>query len=81
MITKFFKFVLPVFAVLLAVSFAFSTETKPVDQEAYYFHPISGWQQVTVGLECQDQAGTNCTFNNFQLYKEMSTATPLRKIP
>ncbi|MGV8815350.1 MAG: DUF6520 family protein [Gelidibacter sp.] len=79
--TKVLKFVLPVFAILLAVSFAFATETIPVSQIGYYNHPISGWQEVNVGMECQPQAGINCTFNDFQLYKDKSTSFPLRKLP
>jgi len=78
--TKIFKFMLPVFAMLLAVGFAFATEVKTVSQTAYYNHPTAGWQSVVTGDECQDQSGFACTFNGFQLYKEMSTATPLRKI-
>jgi len=78
--TRFFKFVLPVFAILLAVSFAFATETKPMSQPAYYLHPISGWIEVTVGMECQPQAGVNCTYDDFQLYKDESTSFPLRKV-
>lgn len=78
--TKIFKFMLPVFAMLLAVGFAFATEVKTMSQTAYYNHPITGWQSVVIGNECQDRSGFECKFNGYQLYKEMSTATPLRKL-
>lgn len=78
--TKIFKFVLPVFALLMAVSFAFATQSSTVAQTAYYFHPVLGWQSVIIGDDCQDQAGNNCFIGSYQLYKDMSTSTPLRRV-
>lgn len=77
--TRFFKFILPVFAMLVAVSFAFATDTTSEAQTAYYFHPTLGWQSVVIGDDCQDQAGIACKIGAFQLYQDMSTSTPLRR--
>lgn len=79
--STFLKLILPAFAIVLAVGLAFATEetTSSSSQTAYYEHPVLGLQSVTVGNECQDQAGINCTYNGFQLYADMDTSIPLRK--
>lgn len=77
--TKIFKFVLPVFAILLAVGFAFATEATIVSQTAYYDHPILGVQSTMVGDECDLEGEINCQFNGFQLYAEPTLVSPLRK--
>lgn len=77
--TKVLKSILPAFAILLAIGFAFATEAEPVSQTAYYEHPVSGVQSVTIGNECQDQSGIDCKFNGYQLYADMDTTIPLRK--
>ena len=77
--TKIFNFVLPVFAILLAVGFAFATEANIVSQTAYYNHPILGAQSTTVGDECQPDNANPCTFNGQQLYQEQELATPLKR--
>lgn len=79
--TKFFKTVIAVFAILLAVSFAFAGESSPEAQTAYYFHPALGWQSVVIDDECRVQAGNNCFIGSFQLYKDMSISSPLRRLP
>jgi|26BtaG_2_1085354.scaffolds.fasta_scaffold00196_6 hypothetical protein len=78
--TNFFKTVIAVFAILLAVSFAFAKESLPEAKTAYYFHPTLGWQSVVIGDDCKDQSGINCFIGPFQLYKDMSTSTPLRRL-
>ncbi|MCK7591278.1 DUF6520 family protein [Subsaxibacter sp. CAU 1640] len=77
--TKIFKFMLPVFAMLLAVGFAFATDVKTVSQTAYYNHPTLGVQSITIGDECQVQSGIDCKFNGLQLYREMALVNKLRK--
>lgn len=67
-------------AILFAIGLAFAIETNSVSQTAYYQHPTLGWQSVEVGLECQPQAGINCTINGFQLYKDQTATMPLRKL-
>ncbi len=78
--TKIFKFILPIFAMLLAVGFAFATDVKTVSQTAYYNHPVLGVQSVTIGDECKVQSGFNCEFNGYPLFKEMALVNQLRKI-
>ena len=66
--TSFFKIVLPAFAILLAVGLAFATEDRPVLQEAYYYHPINGWQTTMVENNCLIGSTTPCTQDGYQLY-------------
>ncbi|TXG39574.1 DUF6520 family protein [Seonamhaeicola maritimus] len=77
--SKVFKFILPAFALLLAVGFAFAAEDNYVSQTAYYNHPILGVQSVIIGDECQPSGAISCEFNGHQLYQEASLTTPLRK--
>ena len=57
---KFFKFLLPAFAILMAVGLAFATENERVAQEAYYFLPGVGWQTVMVEENCSDEGTVPC---------------------
>lgn len=67
--TKKIKFVLPVFAILLAVGFAFSTESKVVERDAYYNIPgTANWEKTTVGEECFTLGAIKCEFFGHQLY-------------
>jgi len=66
--TNLLKLVLPAFAIILAVGLAFATEDSPVLQEAYYYHPISGWQTVMVGDNCTNIGEIPCTQDGYQLY-------------
>lgn len=78
--TNFFKSVLPVFAVLVAVGFSFATESVKVYQEAYYNHPSLGWQSVVADPNCGVSGNTACTFQDIQLYSQPSYgSTALRK--
>jgi len=77
--TKFFKFVLPVFALLMAVSFAFATKSTRV-LTAYYFNPSTGWQTTVVSDDCNRPAGQPCKIGAYQLYADMSFTNPLHRI-
>lgn len=78
--TKFFKLLLPAFAILMAVGLAFATEESPVVQQGYYFHPINGWQSTTVDANCLEGNEILCTQDGYQLYEAPSFASnELRK--
>jgi len=77
---KFFKLLLPAFAILMAVGLAFATEESPVVQQGYYFHPINGWQSTTVDVNCLDGSQIACTEDGYQLYEAPSfSSRELRK--
>lgn len=75
--TRFFKFVLPVFAMLLAVSFAFAEKSTEV-LTAYYFTP-SGWQTTSTSDDCIKPTGIQCKIGAYQLYGDMSFSNPLHR--
>ena len=67
--TKKNKFVLPVFAMLLAAGFAFASESKVVERDAYYNIPgTANWGHTTVGEECYTGGAVPCKFLGQQLY-------------
>lgn len=67
---KFFKLLLPAFAILMAVGLAFATEDEPVAQVAHYFLPGQGWQTVMVEDDCGASGNEACEYNGIQLYSE-----------
>lgn len=78
---KFFKLLLPAFAILMAVGLAFATENENVVQEAYYFLPGVGWQTVMVEENCSDEGTVPCEINGNQLYSQPDFGSiALRKI-
>ena len=78
--TKFFKLLLPAFAILMAVGLAFATEESPVVQQGYYFHPINGWQSTMVDGNCLIGSQLPCTEDGYQLYEAPSLSSrELRK--
>lgn len=78
--TKFFKLLLPAFAILMAVGLAFATEESPVVQQGYYFLPGVGWQTVMVEENCSDEGTVPCEINGNQLYSQPDFASiALRK--
>lgn len=77
--TKMFKLILPAFAMLLAVGFAFATDNSSVNQLAFY-ETSSGVHSVTIGDECQPNNEVDCKYMGFQLYAEESLDTKLGRI-
>lgn len=73
--TKILKFVLPVFAVLVAVSFAFATKSTSVDQIGHYYEPLLGWQSIVVGSECGFDGEVPCKYMGKQLYSQRDTSS------
>ncbi|WP_127142155.1 DUF6520 family protein [Flagellimonas marinaquae] len=77
---KFFKLLLPAFAILMAVGLAFATENERVTQEAHYFLLGQGWQTVMIEDDCDATGQSPCEFNGIQLYSEPDFASiALRK--
>ena len=78
--TKLLKFVLPAFAIVMAIGLAFATEAETVYQTAYYNHPALGWQSVVAENGCGASGTIRCTFNGIQMYSQPSFgSTALRK--
>lgn len=77
--TKFFKFILPAFAIVMAIGLAFASEAETASRIAYYSHPILGVQSTMVADECGQGNEIACQFNGYQLYAEPALTTELRK--
>ncbi|WP_298535860.1 DUF6520 family protein [uncultured Algibacter sp.] len=77
--SKVFKFILPAFALLLAVSFAFATEESNASQTGYYNHPILGVQQIST--DCQAQGAVNCMEGSYQVFADEDLTIPLKERP
>ncbi|WP_308993907.1 DUF6520 family protein [Mariniflexile litorale] len=77
MTSKFFKIVLPAFAILLAISLSFATQANSTSQIGYYDHPAFGPTQVTVS--CDAPSGDPCMFGQYRVYAEQELITPLFK--
>ena len=78
--TKFLKFILPAFAIVMAIGLAFATEAETVYQDAYYNHPALGWQLTMAEAGCGESGTIPCKFNGNQLYSQPSySSTTLRK--
>tara|TARA_R110000868_G_scaffold71713_2_gene209691 strand:+ start:17089 stop:17334 length:246 start_codon:yes stop_codon:yes gene_type:complete len=75
--TKIFKIVLPAFAILLALGFAFANEAKTMDNPKYYEHPVLGIKEVPIEIDCPEQGETSCTYNGFPVYADSLLTTPL----
>ena len=74
--TKIFKFVLPAFAILLAVSFAFATEADAFLNTGFIEGP-SGPIQVQV--DCKSEIQEPCLYLGQQVYEHENYTSPLRK--
>lgn len=73
--TKILKFVLPVFAMFLAMSMAFATNAS-TDQVGYYDDPgMPGVQQVSTN--CSIEGELNCKVDGFKVYSDPSLSIPL----
>jgi hypothetical protein len=67
--SKILKFVLPAFAILLAVSLSFATVNNAPSQTGYYDDPfIPGIQQVPGGTECPTIGDEYCMYDDHQVY-------------
>ena len=74
--TKVFKSVLPLFVMIMAVSFAFATQSTSVDQIGHFYDPVSGWHSVGVGPECGITGEYPCEYMGKQLYTQPDTQSP-----
>ncbi|MFG6686747.1 DUF6520 family protein [Mariniflexile sp. HNIBRBA6329] len=75
--TKVFKFVLPVFAILMAISLSFAVEANKTNQTGYYDHPTFGATPVTV--DCDAPSGPQCLFGQYPVYEDEGLLIPLYK--
>lgn len=75
--SKIFRFVLPAFALFLAVSFAFATEANNTVTTQYYDHPILGAQEVPISLDCPTEGTTTCKYNGFNVYADQGLSISL----
>ncbi len=77
--TKFLKFILPAFAIMMAIGLAFASEAETASRIGYYDHPIFGVQSAMVSDDCNPGGAVLCKFNGYQLYDEPSLSTELGK--
>lgn len=75
--SKVLKFVLPAFAIMLAISFAFATEANNTVTTQYYNHPILGTLEVPISMDCPIQGSTTCKYNGFDVYADQGLSIPL----
>lgn len=73
--TKVFKFILPAFALLLAVSFAFATEESNATTTGYYLHPILGVQPIST--DCPETGIDVCMEGPYQVFKDQNLSIEL----
>ena len=76
--TKILKFVLPAFALLLAVSFAFATEAINENRQGFISTP-TGYMEVPGGVNCDTPTNDPCLYLGQQVYAEQGLITPLDK--
>ncbi len=80
--SKVLKFVLPVFAILLAISISFaSSEASLDDSTDYYNHPILGATLVPGGTNCPTQGTIKCKYNGFDVFDDQALSIPLFERP
>ena len=77
--SKVFKFVLPAFAILFAISLSFAMEANSYNQTGYYNHPILGIQQVPGGVDCDSSTDDACLYLGQQVYGDIELSDPLQK--
>ncbi|MEP1487439.1 MAG: DUF6520 family protein [Algibacter sp.] len=80
--SKFFKIVLPAFAIMLALGLSSFTVNSDDAPEYFYDDPSVSGIQTTTAVDC-DGVGNACTIqvgpNSYQLFEEEALATPLTK--
>lgn len=77
--TKNFKIVLPAFAILLAIGFAFATEANSINSPAFYNHPDLGAQPVPGGTDCPNIGTKPCLYGDYPVYTDISLETPIKR--
>lgn len=76
--SKFLKFILPAFAILLAISLSFATKANHVSQIGYYNHPTFGATEVTV--DCNAPSGPQCLYGQYPVFEDEGLEIPLYKM-
>ncbi|USD24650.1 DUF6520 family protein [Flagellimonas marinaquae] len=72
---KFFKLLLPAFAIIMAVGMAFATEESNSTQTGYYNHPILGVQAIQT--DCPEIGEVLCMEGQWQVFKDPALTIPL----
>ncbi|TMU50749.1 DUF6520 family protein [Flagellimonas algicola] len=73
--TKILKFILPAFAIIMAVGLAFATDESNATQTGYYNHPILGVQSIST--DCPDFGTVQCMEGPYQVFKDQNLTIPL----
>ncbi|WP_066223747.1 DUF6520 family protein [Formosa haliotis] len=74
--TSFFKFIMPAFAILLAVGLAFASNSTELLNVGYIQGP-SGPIQVQV--DCESEVEEPCTYLEQQVFKDQNYNEPMTK--
>ncbi len=74
--TKVFKSVLPVFALLLAVSLAFATETNLFLNTGYIEGPLG---PIEVQVPCDNTTQDQCYYLGHEVFQDTGLSIPMRK--
>lgn len=73
---KLKKFVLPAFALFMAVSLAFATEADTFLETGYIQGPTG---PIQVQVDCKSEILDPCLFLGQQVYEDQQYTTPMRK--
>lgn len=76
--SKVFKTILPAFAILLAISLSFATESNRVSQIGYYFDSNLG-EIVSTTVDCNSTSPDPCEVNDHQVFAERQLLNALYK--
>ena len=76
--SKKIKFILPAFALLLAVSFAFATEAITENRQGFISTP-SGPMEVPGGVDCDSTTDDACLYLGQQVHGNIELSDPLQK--
>lgn len=76
--TKVFKSILPLFAILLAISLSFATTANStLNEPGYYDHPILGAQPVPGGVDCPQSGTITCKYGTYDVFADQSLTIQL----
>lgn len=72
--TKMFKLILPIFAMLLAVGFAFASEGINQTQSGYVDTPFG---PKHIQTDCVDDGTVQCMLGDYFVFKDIGLSDPL----
>ncbi len=74
--TKILKFVLPAFAILLAISLSFATETDSFSNTGYIEGPTGA---IPVQVDCNNTTQDQCYYLGQEVFQDTGLSIPLKK--